>query len=139
MLDKNALEKELDDSYVIISKDHAFLRKAKDVTVTDIETQELLLVSDFVITDYSSVMFDAFAIDIPVGIIAKDYEKYSKSRGLYEDMWEDLKPFVVENEKDLSSLIKGYKLNEEYYKVKKKYCYESYGEIKEFITKKLYE
>ncbi len=138
-LDKNALEKELDNSYVIISKDHAFLRKAKDVTVTDTETQELLLVSDFVITDYSSVMFDAFAIDIPVGIIAKDYEKYSKSRGLYQDMWEDLRPFVVKNEIDLASLIKRYELNEEYYEIKKKYCYESHGEINEFITKKLYE
>lgn len=139
-LDKKELERELKDSnYVIISKDHAFLRKAKDVTVTDIETQELLLVSDFVITDYSSVMFDAFAIDIPVGIISKDYEKYSKSRGLYEDMWADLKPFVVENEKDLASAIKCYELNEEYYLIKKKYCYESHGDTAEFILKKLYE
>lgn len=138
-LDKSALEKELGNNYVIISKDHAFLRKAKDVTVTDIETQELLLVSDFVITDYSSVMFDAFAMDIPVGIISKDYEKYSKSRGLYEDMWQDLKPFVVENEKDLAALVKGYKLNEEYNLIKNKYCYESHGDLKEFITKKLYE
>jgi len=140
LLDKNLLEKELgDSSYVIISKDHAFLRKAKDVTVTDIETQELLLVSDFVITDYSSVMFDAFAIDIPVGIISKDYEKYSKSRGLYEDMWQDLKPFVVENEKDLATLVKGYKLSEEYYEVKKKYCYECHGDLRQFIIDKLHE
>lgn len=137
-LDKEALEKELNDnSYVIISKDHAFLRKAKDVTVTDIETQELLLVSDFVITDYSSVMFDAFAIDIPVGIIAKDYEKYSKSRGVYEDMWQDLKPFVVANEKDLAKLIKNYKLDDKYKYVKEEYCYKSEGDIVEFINNKI--
>ncbi len=139
-LDKNVLEKELQDSsYVIISKDHSFLRKAKDVTVTDIETQELLLVSDFVITDYSSVMFDAFAIDIPVGIIAKDYEKYSKSRGLYEDMWQDLKPFVAENEKDLATIIKKYQLNEQYYAIKSKYGYESHGDLMQFIIDKLHE
>ena len=137
-LDKVALEKELnDDKYVIISKDHAFLRKAKDVTVTDIETQELLLVSDFVITDYSSVMFDAFAIDIPVGIIAKDYEKYSKSRGLYEDMWKDLSDFTVTNEKDLAKLIKEYKINDKYKYVKEEYCYKSEGSISEFIKDKM--
>lgn len=137
-LDKDKLNKYLDDdNYVIISKDHVFLRKAKDVTMTDIETQELLLVSDFVITDYSSVIYDAFAIDVPVCIIAKDYEKYSKSRGLYRDLWEDLKPFVVNNEKDLSSLIKNYKINKEYKKVKDKYGYKSEGDLIKFIDSKL--
>ena len=133
-LDKEKLEKELkDDKFVIISKDHAFLRKAKDVTVTDIETQELLLVSDFVITDYSSVLFDAFAIDIPLVIIAKDYDKYSKSRGLYEDMWDDLSSFTATNEKDLAKLIKEYKINDKYKYIKEEYCYKSQGDIVEFI------
>jgi len=84
-------------------------------------------------------MFDAFALDIPVGIIAKDYDKYSRSRGLYQDMWQDLKPFVVENEKDLAKLIRDYKIDEKYYTVKKKYCYDSCGDLKDFIIKKLYE
>lgn len=133
-LDKEKLEKGLnEDKYVIISKDHAFLRKAENVTITDIETQELLLVSDFVVTDYSSVMFDAFAIDIPVAIIAKDYEKYSKSRGLYEEMWQDLSSFTVTNEKDLATYIKNYKIDEKYKYVKDKYCYKSEGSIAEFI------
>ena len=99
LLDKDLLDTELnDDKYVIISKDHTFRCGTKNVTVTDIETQELLLVSDFVITDYSSVMFDAFSVDIPVGILAKDYEKYSKSRGLYQDIWNDLNDYIVTNE-----------------------------------------
>lgn len=137
-LNKELLEKNLDDNkFVIISKDHAFLRKAKNVTVTDIETQELLLVSDFVITDYSSVMFDAFAIDIPVGIIAKDYDKYSKSRGLYEDMWQDLSKFIVTNEKDLANLIKEYVIDDNYKCVKDKYCYKSEGDLSEFVKNKI--
>jgi len=137
-LDKDKLIEYLDDdNYVIISKDHAYLRKAKDVTMTDIETQELLLVSDVVITDYSSVMYDAFAVDIPVCIIAKDYDKYSKSRGLYPELWEDLRPFVVDNEKDLSSLIKNYKINKEYKDVKEKYGYKSQGDLVKFIDSHL--
>lgn len=137
-LDKDKLKEYLDDDdYVIISKDHAYLRKAKDVTMTDIETQELLLVSDFVITDYSSVMYDAFAVDIPVCLIVKDYEKYSKSRGVYPDLWDDLKPFVVDDEQKLSKLIKNYKIDKNYKNVKNKYCYKSDGDLIKFIDSKI--
>ena len=82
-------------------------------------------------------MFDAFAIDIPVGIIAKDYEKYSKSRGLYEGMWKDLSAFTVTNEKDLAKLIKEFKINDKYKYVKEEYCYQSKGSISEFIKDKM--
>lgn len=137
-LDQNLLLNYLnDEKYVIISKDHTFLRKNKDVTMTNLETQELLLISDFVITDYSSVMFDAFAINIPVCIISKDYEKYIKSRGLYEDIWEDLKPFLSTDEKELSNMIKNYTINSNYKKIQKKYCYKSDGDLTKFVIDKL--
>lgn len=139
VLDKEKLEKNLTKDYVILCKDHVFLQRNKNMSIVDIETQELLLISDFLITDYSSVMFDAFAIDTPVCIISKDYEKYSLSRGVYEDIWKDLKPFVVENEKDLANLIKNYKIDKNYENVKNKYSYKSDGDIIEFINKKLKE
>lgn len=137
-LDKEKLISFLGDKeYAIVSKDHAFLRKAKNVSVTDVETQELLLVSDYVLTDYSSVMFDAFALNIPVCLIAKDCDKYLKSRGLYEDIWSDLQYFVVNNEEDLAILIKNYKITKEYKNVKEKYCYKSSDDLVEFIENKL--
>jgi len=139
VLDKEKLEKNLNKDYVILCKDHVFLQRNKNMSIVDIETQELLLISDFLITDYSSVMFDAFAIDTPVCIISKDYEKYSLSRGVYEEIWNDLKPFVVENEKDLSNLIKNYKIDKNYEYVKNKYSYKSDGDIIEFINEKLKE
>ena len=105
--------------------------------MTDIETQELLLACDCLITDYSSVLFDAFPIDKKVFVIAKDYDKYDESRGLYEDMWEDLRPFVVNDEKSLANLIKNYSFDENYVKIKKKYCYDSLGNIVDFILEKL--
>ena len=138
LLDKDLLEKYLDDDkYKIITKDHAFLRINKDLSMTDIETQELLLACDCLITDYSSVLFDAFPIDKKVFVIAKDYDKYDESRGLYEDMWEDLRPFVVNDEKSLANLIKNYSFDENYVKIKKKYCYDSLGNIVDFILEKL--
>lgn len=137
LLDREKLMSFLGSEYVVVSKDHAFLRKAKDVTLTDIETQELLLVSDYVVSDYSSVMFDAFALDIPVCLIVKDYEKYSQSRGVYSDIWNDLEPFAVKDEEMLAMLIKDYCFVNELKKVKEKYCYRSCGNLIEFIDEKL--
>ena len=121
------------NNYRLISKDHNYMRKAENISVTELETQELLLISDFLITDYSSVMFDAFAIDIPVIILAKDFEKYSLSRGVYTEIWNDLKPFVVDNEEELCKLIKNYKINDQYNYIKNKYSYRSDGDLIRFI------
>ena len=137
-LDKSMINKFLkNNNYVLISKDHAYLQKAKNMSITDIETQELLLVCDILITDYSSVMFDAFAIDVPVCILAKDFEKYSLSRGVYDSIWKDLLPFVVFNEDELIEQIKNYKINNEYVNVKNKYCYKSKVDLIAFINNQI--
>lgn len=133
LLDVDKLSNNLGDKYQIISKDHVYLKKDNNVPIINIETQELILVSDYIITDYSSVMFDAFAIDIPVCIIAKDFQKYMSSRGLYLDMWKNLDSFVVDNEKDLSNLIKNYKIDKNYIKIKKLYSYKSDDNLEKFI------
>ena len=139
LLDIKLLQKNLPKNYKIITKDHAFLSRNKDLPKIDIETQELLLVSDYLITDYSSVMFDALAINLPICIIAKDYDKYSASRGLYDDIWTDLQPFVTNNEKDLTNLIKNYKIDSKYKKIKTKYGYQKGGDFTEFIKNILNE
>ena len=140
MLNSNKLKAEInDDDYIIVEKNHVYLRGNDENTIQNvtIETQELLLIADYLITDYSSVMFDAFAIDLPVLIFANDYTKYSKSRGVYEDMWEELKPFVSENEKDLAIMLKQYQINENYKKIKEKYAYKNNNkdQLDDFIKK----
>ena len=74
------------NDYVIVSKNHVFLNNKNKDSITNVttETQELLLIGDYLISDYSSVIFDAFAIDLPVVLLANDFEKYQKSRGVYE-------------------------------------------------------
>ena len=44
---------------------------------------EFLLRADVVITDYSSIMFDAFVMRTPVVLFAKDRHKYLRERGMY--------------------------------------------------------
>ena len=54
---------------------------------------ELLPASDAVVSDYSSVMFEAGMLEKPVFLFATDIEAYKKDRDLYFDMKE--LPFVL--------------------------------------------
>lgn len=54
---------------------------------TDINTQELLLIADILITDYSSCYLDYILLDRPIIHFAYDYEEYLNSeQGLYYDL-----------------------------------------------------
>lgn len=52
---------------------------------SDITTNELLSVADLLITDYSSVVFDAASLGTPVLLYTYDYEEYKSSRGFAID------------------------------------------------------
>lgn len=48
------------------------------------DTQELLMISDCLITDYSSIIFDFIIMKKPAFIFAKDYQEYiNQERGVY--------------------------------------------------------
>ena len=124
--DMNKLKSVLGDDYVIVSKNHVFLNNKDKDSITNVstETQELLLIGDYLISDYSSVIFDAFAIDLPVALLANDFEKYQQSRGVYESIWNELLPFVGYNEEEVANIIQNYNVNtEEYKNVKTKFSY----------------
>lgn len=96
VLDIDKLSSKLGDEYIIMYRDHHFMSKipnnsgAQQLDVSGYETQELLLIVDHLVTDYSSILFDALAIDLPVSLYATDYEEYSRSRGVYKEIWTDL-------------------------------------------------
>ncbi len=48
--------------------------------------EDLYLVSDLLITDYSSVMFDYAILDRPIAIYAPDWTTYQATRGTYFDL-----------------------------------------------------
>ena len=123
LVDVNTLQDKLGDKYKVIFKDHSFF--SKDDKLLTLETQELLLISDYLITDYSSVMFDAFAIDLKTILYCNDYDKYQESRGIYEPMWEDLKSLSVDNMEDLVDNITNYKFNDQMKLNKQKYSYQN--------------
>ena len=51
---------------------------------------DFMPVSDFVITDYSSIIYEAHLKDLPVYIYCFDGEKYIDERGFYIDFWNDI-------------------------------------------------
>lgn len=51
---------------------------------------DLMIASDILITDYSSIMFDYAILSKPIYIYAYDYDEYSKRRGLYFDVRKEL-------------------------------------------------
>ncbi|MFF8031230.1 MULTISPECIES: CDP-glycerol glycerophosphotransferase family protein [unclassified Streptomyces] len=50
------------------------------------DVQDLLLASDALVTDYSSLMFDYALLDRPIVIHADDWDAYRASRGTYVDI-----------------------------------------------------
>ena len=85
-IDWDKLNDELDDDEVFILCRHPFMKheylkgrfypRVKDYT--DDPTPELLAVADVVITDYSSVVFDASLLDKSMVFYVPDYEKYKE-------------------------------------------------------------
>lgn len=76
-------------------------------TTTDIdvstypEINDLIMASDCLVSDYSSLIFDYSLTGKPIFIFAPDLEEYSKTRGMYLDL--ELLPGIVVT-KDFDSL-----------------------------------
>ncbi|RIN85333.1 hypothetical protein BU011_12520 [Mammaliicoccus sciuri] len=84
---------EMKAKYNIIYKyheeDHAN-KQHNYIDTTQFETQQLLLVSDIVISDYSSIVFDALTIDKKVYLYTPDFNNYDYNRGLYKEVYETI-------------------------------------------------
>lgn len=107
LIDLDLLQNLLGQDYCILSKDHSYLHSASNPlsTMPDAETQELLLVSDILVTDYSSIVFDAMAIGMPYALFCNDFARFAKIRGVYEDVWEELSGNAFTSERDLADSI----------------------------------
>ena len=86
------------------------------------DPQELVVVSDVLITDYSSLIFEFMIMDKPAFIFAKDIETYPKQREL-RPLYFELPPDKNRTESELFDCIKNF--DYEAYKLK----------VKSFISK----
>lgn len=106
----------LDEQYVIIVKLHPQLSNKLKIDLTDRENilnlsywqdiNELMLVSDMLITDYSSLIFEYVLTGNPILFFAYDLDKYSIKRGFYHDYKSFVPGSIFYETSDLISAIK---------------------------------
>ncbi len=75
----------------------------------DIQTVYLLSVADYVVTDYSSFVFESAILEKPTYLFVPDYDKYTSKNGLNIDIFKELPKYVFKNSKDLFDSIKNKK------------------------------
>ena len=95
MFDVGEVCKRIPDDYAVIIKHHPFVNDVQPIPeeyadrVIDLsednELNDLLFVTDVIITDYSSLVFEASLLDIPMIFYAFDLEKYIIQRDFYFD------------------------------------------------------
>ena len=95
MFDVEEVCSKIPDDYAIIIKHHPFVNDAQPIPKkysnrvidlsSDNELNDLLFVTDVIITDYSSLVFEASLLDIPMIFYAFDLEKYINERDFYFD------------------------------------------------------
>lgn len=130
---------EIKSKYNIIYKYHEEDHSNKHKNYIDtaqFETQQLILVSDIIISDYSSIIFDALTIDKKVYLYTPDYKVYDYNRGLYKHIYE----LVNENQYfEKEALFKAI-LSGEYYDINEKFINknnESYETITRLIDESM--
>ncbi len=142
------LQKELGENHVILLRMHYLIANALDlhgyedfaIDVSNYsDISELYLISDALITDYSSVMFDFGILKRPQYFFAYDIEKYDKGlRGFYMDYMNDLPGEIITDEFKLAEELKNIDEHKEKYKDKiekfyEKFCSLEKGQSSKFI------
>lgn len=106
----------LGEEYVVVFKPHYLIINDFDIKAFEgfvyeasatSDIAELYLISDLLITDYSSVFFDYAILNRPMYFYMFDLDEYaSELRGFYFDIYETLPGPIVQNENDLLAQIK---------------------------------
>lgn len=98
------------DRYLKILNEYSNIR---DFSKSISDVQELLLFTDYLITDYSSIATDYAITGRPILIYAYDYDLYRKKcRSIYYDLEDILpKPFIKNEDDLLDSIKSGFNIN----------------------------
>ena len=111
VIDWNALSAELCEDEIFIIRRHPMMNyKLCNNTfnniydLTDESTLELTAASDVVITDYSSVIYDACLLNVPNVFYCPDYKEYE--RGFYLKFPKDLPGEMITDGADLLSAVR---------------------------------
>lgn len=139
------IKSNVSDEYTVLLKSHYYAYKffkengMEHLCVPDsMDTNEVLSITDILITDYSSIFFDYLPSRNPIIYYAYDVEEYEETRGMYIDM-EDLPgPLCKQIDEVIASInnienVKS-KYQNRYNEFVNKFCYHDDGNAtKRFI------
>ncbi len=151
-VDFDLLQKELGNEYIILFRAHYFVANSFDFEkykgfIYDVSHYEsindLYVIADMLITDYSSVFFDYAILKRPIIFYMYDLKAYQEDiRGFYIDL-KELPGNIVENEKDLiieiNNMKNNFKYDERYQKFHDKFNSLEDGEATKRVLKKIME
>ena len=117
-LDLNRFNEELSDEYTLLLRLHPKIRNFYSDEISAVSgyvdcsdyknEQELMLISDILITDYSSIMIEFALLNKPIIFFAYDLDNYlANERGFYLDYRNDLPGPIVYDTDELINVIKG--------------------------------
>ena len=152
-IDFNSLKKKFSKEYIILFSPHYFIANSIDLSkykgfVFNVarydEINELYLVSDIIMTDYSSVFFDFANLKRPMLFYMYDFDDYQNNlRDFYISLDELPGPIsktqdeLENNLKNIDSIFKDYK--GKYEKFNKKYNYLDDGNASERVIKVIFK
>ena len=115
-LDLGHLRTVLGNDHVVLVRLHPFVRSRLGsdpglggfvVDVSDHpDIHELMVVSDVLVTDYSSAIFEFSLLERPIVFFAPDHEAYERERGFYLDYSRDLPGPIFERTEPLASYLR---------------------------------
>ncbi|KAF0819023.1 CDP-glycerol:poly(glycerophosphate) glycerophosphotransferase [Bacillus sp. ZZV12-4809] len=124
-LDLHEMKKKLGNDYIVLLRMHYFI--ADNIEISGLEDfafnlskyndiAELYLISDILITDYSSVFFDYSNLRRPILFFTYDLEKYRDTlRGFYIDMEKEVPgPLLKTTEEIIDSILNIEDVEEKY-------------------------
>lgn len=115
-LDLEAMARSLSHSHLLLIRLHPFVRAALRIPpeladfVIDVsdhpDINELMLVSDLLVTDYSSAIYEFSLLGRPICFLAPDHQAYEAERGFYFDYVSGVPGPVFETTDELAAYIR---------------------------------
>ena len=151
-LDVDLMREALSDEYVLLIRLHSFVANVPvkedrefvfDVTKYQY-VEDLYLISDILITDYSSLMFDYSLLDRPMLFYTYDYDEYAgQLRGIYVDFKKEAPGPLLYDTVEVVNAIKRKKWNDLRYRqkvrrFKKKYLTYENGDSMSTVLKEVF-
>lgn len=106
-------ERDLGNQYVLLIRAHHAVVKTMNIIDNNFiknvssypHLNDLMVLSDMLISDYSSIFFDYSILGKPMLCFSYDYDRYEKERGMYFDIRKELNNECLDTEDKLLSAI----------------------------------